>query len=226
MNEVNLTAHRRQDTGKQRAKKMRREGQIPAVLYGHGQPAMSIFINSAELIPLFKLASHDNVIINLELAEDKKKLKALLRQVQTEPMRNTLLHIDFQEILLTEKIRINVPIIITGEATGVKNEGGSLEQILHSVELSCLPTDIPEKIVVDVTELKLGQSLHISDIKLEKAELHGSPTQPVVSVLAPRSEPEPVAADGAVAAVVAVAETAPKEPELVAKKKKEAEEEV
>lgn len=225
MNEVNLTAHRRQDTGKQRAKKMRKDGQIPAVLYGHGQPAMSIFINSAELLPLFKLASHDNVIINLELAEDKKKLKALLRQVQTEPMRNTLLHIDFQEILLTEKIRVNVPIVITGEATGVKNEGGSLEQILHSVELSCLPTDIPEKIVVDVTELKLNQSLHISDIKLEKAELHGSPTQPVVSVLAPRAEPEPVAADGTVAAAAAT-ETAPKEPELVAKKKKEAEEEV
>jgi len=223
MNEVNLTAHRRQETGKQRAKKMRREGQIPAVLYGHGQPAISLFINSAELIPLFKLASHDNVIINLELAEDKKQLKALLRQVQTEPMRNTLLHIDFQEILLTEKIRVHVPVVVTGEADGVKNEGGSLEQILHSVEISCLPTDIPEKIVVDVSALKLGQTLHISDIRLEKAELHGSPTQPVVSVLAPRAEAEPAAAEGAAAAV---AETAPKEPELVAKKKKEAEEEV
>jgi large subunit ribosomal protein L25 len=128
--------------------------------------------------------------------------------------------------LLTEKIRINVPIVTTGEPTGVKNEGGNLEQILYSVEVSCLPTDIPERIVVDVSGLKLGQTLHISDIKLEKAELHGSPTQPVVSVLAPRAEPEPVPADGAVAAVAAVTETAPKEPELVAKKKKEAEEEV
>lgn len=226
MNEVNLTAHRREETGKQRAKKMRRGGKIPAVLYGHGQPALSIFINSAELIPLFKLASHDNVIINLEMADDKKQMKALLRQVQTEPLRNTLLHMDFQEILLTEKIRINVPIVLTGEATGVKNEGGSLEQTLHSIELSCLPTDIPEKIVVDVSGLKLGQTLHISDIKLEKAELHGAPTQPVVSVLAPRAEAEPVAADGATAAVAAVTEGAPKEPELVAKKKKEAEEEV
>jgi len=226
MNELNLTAHRRPERGKQRAKKMRRGGQIPAVLYGHGQPAISIFINSADLIPLFKLESHDNVIINLELADDKKKLKALLRQVQTEPLRNTLLHMDFQEILLTEKIRINVPIVTTGEPTGVKNEGGNLEQILYSVEVSCLPTDIPERIVVDVSGLKLGQTLHISDIKLEKAELHGSPTQPVVSVLAPRAEPEPVPADGAVAAVAAVPETAPKEPELVAKKKKEAEEEV
>jgi large subunit ribosomal protein L25 len=226
MNELNLTAHRRPERGKQQAKKMRRGGQVPAVLYGHGQPALSIFINSADLIPLFKLESHDNVIINLELAEDKRKLKALLRQVQTEPLRNTLLHMDFQEILLTEKIKINVPVVITGEPTGVKNEGGSLEQILHSVEVSCLPTEIPERIVVDVSGLKLGQTLHISDIKLEKGELHGSPTQPVVSVLAPKAEPEPVAAEGAVAAVAAVAETAPKEPELVAKKKKEAEEEV
>jgi len=226
MNEVNLTAHRRAETGKQRAKKMRRGGQIPAVLYGHGQPALSIFINSADLIPLFKMASHDNVIINLEMAEDKKKLKALLRQVQTEPLRNTLLHMDFQEILLTEKIRVHVPIALTGEPTGVKNEGGNLEQILHSVELSCLPTDIPEKIVVDVSGLKLGQTLHISDIKLEKAELHTSPTQPVASVLAPKAEPEPAAAEGAVAAVAVAAEGAPKEPELVAKKKKEVEEEV
>jgi large subunit ribosomal protein L25 len=224
MNELNLTAHRRPELGKQQAKKMRRGGQIPAVLYGHGQPALSIFINSTDLIPLFKLESHDNVIINLELAEDKKKLKALLRQVQTEPLRNTLLHMDFQEISLTEKIRINVPIVCTGEPTGVKNEGGSLEQILHSIELSCLPTDIPERIVVDVSGLKLGQTLHLSDLKLDKAELHGSPTQPVVSVLAPRAEAEPAPAEGAVAAVVA--ETAPKEPELVAKKKKEAEEEV
>ena len=223
MNEVNLTAYRREETGKQRAKKMRRGGKIPAVLYGHGQPALSIFINSADLLPLFKLASHDNVIINLEMADDKKQTKALLRQVQTEPLRNTLLHMDFQEILLTEKIRINVPIVLTGEPTGVKNEGGSLEQSLHSVELSCLPTDIPEKITVDVSGMKLGQTLHISDIKLEKAELHGSPTQPVASVLAPRAEAEPAAAEGAVAAV---AETAPKEPELVTKKKKEAEEEV
>jgi len=230
MNEVNLTAYRREETGKQRAKKMRRGGKIPAVLYGHGQPALSIFINSAELIPLFKLASHDNVIINLEMADDKKQMKALLRQVQTEPLRNTLLHMDFQEILLTEKIRINVPVILTGEASGVKNEGGSLEHILHSIELSCLPTDIPEKIIVDVSGLKLGQTLHVSDIKLEKAELHAAPTQPVVSVLAPKAEEEPVAAteavDGTVAAVAAGDKNAPKEPELVAKKKKEAEEEV
>jgi large subunit ribosomal protein L25 len=220
MHEVTLTARRRQETGKQKAKKFRTGGQIPAVLYGHGKPAISLLIDSKELVPLFRLESRENVIINLELSDEKKKLKALLREVQTEPLQNALLHLDLQEISLTEKIKVHVPVIITGEADGVKNEGGSLEHILHSVEVACLPTDIPEKIVLDITPLKLGQSLHISDIKLEKAEIHGDPTQPVVSVLAPRAAAEPTPEEAAT-----VAEAAPKEPELVTKKKKESEEE-
>jgi large subunit ribosomal protein L25 len=219
MHEVTLIARSRQETGKQKAKKLRSSGQIPAVLYGHGKPALSLLIDSKELVPLFKLESRENVIINLEISDEKKKLKALLREVQTEPLQNSLLHLDLQEISLTEKIKVHIPIVITGESDGVKNEGGSLEHILHSVEVACLPTDIPEKIVLDISTLKLGQSLHISDIKLEKAEIHGDPHQPVVSVLAPKAAAEPTPEEAA------AAETAPKEPELVTKKKKETEEE-
>jgi large subunit ribosomal protein L25 len=219
MHEVTLTAQRRTGTGKEKARKLRTASQIPGVVYGHGKPAISIAVNAQDLLPLFKTGARENTIITLKLADHKNDLKAIIRDIQTEPIYNQLIHIDFQEILLTEKIKVPVHIELSGEAPGLK-EGGILEHIMHTVEVSCLPTDIPDKIVLDVSALKLGQALHISDIKAEKFDVLGASTQPIVAVIVPRAMEE----EATTAAAPAAAE-APAEPELITRKKKEGEEE-
>lgn len=217
MHEVTLTAHRREGRGKEQAKKLRDNAQIPGVVYGHGKPAVPITISAQDLLPLFHAGARDNTIITLKLEGAKQALTAIVRAIQTEPIFNKLIHIDFQEILLTEKIKVPVHIELAGEAPGLK-EGGIIEHILHTVEVSCLPADIPDKIVLDVSGLKLGHSLHISDIAAEKYQVLGAPTQPIVSVIAPRAAEEETAA-----AAPAAAE-APAEPELIGRKKTEDEE--
>jgi large subunit ribosomal protein L25 len=220
MHEVTLTARRREQRGKEQAKKLRQNSQVPGVVYGHGHPAVAITLNSQDLLPLFRADASDNTIITLKLDGEAKDLKAIIRDIQTEPIYNKLIHIDFQEILLTEKIKVPVHIELTGEAPGIK-EGGILEHILHSVEVFCLPTDIPDKIVLDISSLKLGHSLHISDITAEKFEVLGAPTQPIVAVITPRAMEEEATVAGAAATPAA---EAPAEPELVGRKKKEDEE--
>lgn len=220
MHEVTLNANRREQRGKEQAKKLRQSAQIPGVVYGHGKPAVAITLKSQDLLPLFRAGASDNTIITLKLDGDKKDLTAIIRDIQTEPIYNKLIHIDFQEILLTEKIKVPVHIDLAGEAPGIK-EGGILEHILHSVEIFCLPADIPDKIVLDISSLKLGHSLHISDIKAEKFEVIGAPTQPIVAVIKPRAMEEETATT---AAAVPAAET-PAEPELIRKKKESEEEE-
>ncbi len=216
MHEVTLVARRREQIGKEHAKKLRRGSQVPAVVYGHGKPAISITVDCQDLLPLFGAGAGDNTIITLKVDGAAQELKAIIREIQTEPLYNKLVHIDFQEILLTEKIKVPVHIHLAGEAPGIK-EGGIIEHILHSVEVSCLPADIPDKIVLDVSGLRLGHTLHISDITADKFEVLGAPTQPIVSVIAPRAAEESVAAP--------VAAEAPAEPELVGRKKKEGAEE-
>ncbi len=219
MHEVTLNAQPRTDAGKEKAKKMRRASLIPGVVYGHGKPAVPISVNAQDLLPLFKVGARENIIITLKLAGDKQDHKAIIRDIQTEPIYNQLIHIDLQEILLTEKIKVPVHIELTGEAPGLK-EGGIIEHILHSVDVSCLPADIPDRIVLDVSGLKLGQSLHISDIKADKFQVLGSTSQPIVSVIVPRAMEEETAA----APAAAEAAEAPAEPELITRKKKEDEE--
>jgi len=220
MHEVTLIARRREQRGKEQAKKLRKQSHIPGVVYGHGKPAVAITLNAQDLLPLFRAGASDNTIITLKLDGDQKNLTAIIRDIQTEPIRNQLIHIDFQEILLTEKIKVPVHIELTGDALGIK-EGGILEHIMHSVEISCLPADIPDKIVLDISGLKLGHSLHISDIKAEKFEIIGAPTQPIVAVIKPRAMEEETATT---TAAVPAAET-PAEPELIRKKKESEEEE-
>ncbi|MDQ7799393.1 MAG: 50S ribosomal protein L25 [Candidatus Edwardsbacteria bacterium] len=215
MHEVTLIAHRREEQGKQRAKALRKNGKIPAVVYGQGKPAIPLMFEAKDLLPLFKYASSENVIITLKLAEEKGEIKAIIKEAQTEPIHNVLLHLDLQEIQLKEKIRVKIPLALTGVPDGVKNGGGILEHILDLVEISCLPTDIPDQITLDVQHLKVGQSLHVSDIKLENGEVVSDPSKVITTVIAPLVE-------AAVAETPATAETA-KEPEVIVKGKKDEE---
>jgi large subunit ribosomal protein L25 len=216
MHEITLIAHRREERGKQKSKALRKAGKIPAVVYGHGKPAIPLMFEAKDLLPVFKHGSSENVIITLKLADEKKEITTIIKEAQTEPIHNALLHLDLQEIQLKEKIRVKVPVALAGIADGVKNGGGILEHILDMVEISCLPTEIPDRITLDIQSLKVNQSLHVSDIKLEKGEMVTDPTKVVATIIPPLVE-------AAAPAEAAVAE-APKEPELIAKGKKETEE--
>ncbi len=215
MHEITLSAQKRPETGKDKVKKLRGQGRVPAVVYGHGQEARSITLDSKELLPLFKETSGENTIINLRL-EDGSTLKTVIREAQTEPIRNRLLHLDLLEIRMDEKIKVKVPVETEGLPEGVKNQGGIMEHILDMVEVSCLPGDIPDKIVVDVSGLKVGQSLHVGDIKVDKVEVVTDKSHVVATVIAPIVETAPAPEAEAV-------ET--KEPEVISKGKKEEEEE-
>ena len=216
MHEITLIAHRREERGKQKAKALRKAGKIPAVVYGHGKPAIPLMFDAKDLLPVFKHGSSENVIITLKLADEKKEITTIIKEAQTEPIHNALLHLDLQEIQLKEKIKVKVPVKLAGVPDGVKNGGGILEHILDTVEISCLPTEIPDQITLDIQHLKVNQSLHVSDIKLAKGDVITDPTKVIATVLPPIVEVAP-AAEGA------VAET-PKEPELISKGKKETEE--
>jgi len=215
MHEITINAQRRQEHGKVLVKKLRRQGRVPAVIYSHGQSAVSLMLDAKELAPIFKPGSSENFVIALKLDDGTTK-RAIIRQIQTEPIRNRLLHLDLQEISLKEKIKVRVPVETAGTPEGVKNQGGILEHVLDQVEVSCLPGDIPDKIVVDISHLKVGQSLHVGDIKMDKVEILNDPSQVVVTVITPIVEAAAPEAEAAAAAE-------PKEPEVISKGKKEEE---
>lgn len=213
MHEITLNAQRRQEHGKVLVKKLRRQGQVPAVIYSHGKDAVSLMLDAKELAPIFKQGSGENFIIALKFDDGSTK-RAIIRQAQTEPIRNRLLHLDLQEISLQEKIKVRVPVETVGTPDGVKNQGGILEHVLDQLEVSCLPGDIPDKIEVDISHLKVGQSLHIGDIKLDRVEILNDSSQVVATVIAPIVE---------TAAPEAEAAAEPQEPEVISKGKKEEE---
>lgn len=178
--------------------------------------ATPISLNAKELLPLFKSTFGENTIITLKL-EDGTAIKAVIRETQTEPIRNRLLHLDLQQIRMDEKIKVKVPVETTGTPEGVKNQGGILEHIIDMVEVACLPGDIPDKIVLDISALKVGQSLHVRDISLERIEVLSDKSQVIATVIAPIVEEAPAAEAEAAAEA--------KEPEVISKGKKEEEEE-
>lgn len=211
MKEVNLEVKQRESRGKEKAKKLRKNGIVPAVVYGAGEEALPLEVNLKDLNALFKATKGENVIINLNIDDGKlESRKVLLREVQKDPVWDNVLHVDFQHISLTEKITVKIPIHLVGLSTGVKNQGGILEHVLRELEIKCLPTEVPQHIDVDVTELKIGDAIHVKDLKLEKVEILTDPDRSIVTVVPPTVFKEPE--------VAAVVEEG-KEPELVGAEK-------
>ena len=212
---ASLNAKPRTDKGKGVARKLRASGEVPGVIYGHGRQPQPLTVNAREFDRLAERVRITSTVIELSL--DGKTSRTLIRELQRDPMRRTVLHIDFQELVAGEKIVVSVPLRFTGTADGVKNDGGILEEVMHSLEVRVDPSNIPDHIDVDVTPLTIGHSLHISDLKLPAGvETTDDPEQTVVVVSAPRAEEEvaPAAVEGAPAAPEAAAE-----PELIRKPK-------
>jgi large subunit ribosomal protein L25 len=209
-----LRAEPRTDTRKGVARKLRAQANVPGVISGHGREPQPLTVNAREFDRLAERVRITSTVI--ELALDGRSARTLIRELQRDPLRRSVLHIDFQELVAGEKVTVSVPIRFTGTAEGVKTGGGILEEIIHQLDVRCDPANIPDHIDVDVTALTIGHGYHVSDLKLpEGVEVMADAEQTVVIVSAPKAEEAPAAAaEGAVAAPEAAAE-----PELIRKPK-------
>ena len=159
-NTITLTATKRDLLGKVNARRFRRAGQIPINVYSKGEPSKSLVISEADA----KLAHYHNGLVTLNI-EGLGPQSAVMKEIQIHPISNKILHIDFHAVRADEMIKSVVPIVLEGDAAGLR-QGGELEQVLHEVEIESLPANIPEVITVDVSALELNQALHVADLKL------------------------------------------------------------
>jgi large subunit ribosomal protein L25 len=211
--QATLKADTRKGAGKGPARSLRRDGKIPAVIYGHNRPAESLAVDKASFQKLLAGISAASTILDVTV-DDRAPVKALIRDIQRNPLRNTeVLHLDLYEVRADEKITLEVPVHLIGTADGVRNFGGVLDQVLHRLEIRVFPADIPTSIDLDVTNLAIGKSLFVRDVKVDKVEIMHDGNLPICSVVAPRAEE----------VVVPVAAEAPAEPELIRKPKAEEE---
>ncbi len=183
----------RSGRGKGAARSVRRDGQVPAVIYGHKRAPQSLAINTRELEKLLEHISAENTVIELSL--DGRKSRTLIREIQRHPFKKQILHVDFQELVAGEKVIVRLPIILMGIPEGVRMEGGVLDQTLRDLEVEVDPANIPNHVEVDVSALIIGSSLHVSDIVLpDGVEIVGEADASVCVVAAPRAAIETVAA--------------------------------
>ena len=188
---ASIVADRRQGTGKGAARAGRRSGRIPGVLYGHDEESVTVSVDALELNRLIQSISVENTIVDLEVKGEKEPFKVLIREVQRHPYRDDVLHIDFFHIAMDEKIHVEVPVVLVGVPIGVKDKGGVVDHQLREIEIRCLPADIPEKIEMDISELDIGNSIHVKDLELPDLEIQTDLDRSVVAVLAPTVIVEP-----------------------------------
>src|SRR5881296_3478587 len=198
---VSLSASPRQATGKGAARQARFRGRVPAVIYGHGRDTQPL--------------EPESTII--DLAVDGKTVKTLIREIQRHPIRPDIIHVDFYEIHATEKVKLKVPVHLVGNPDGVRNAGGVLDQVTREVEIEVLPENIPDRVELDVTALKIGDSLHVRDLRISNATILTQDDLTIATVVPPRAEEVVAPAPEAVAEVA--------EPELIRKVREGEEEE-
>jgi len=216
---VEAQARPESSRGKNEARRVRAAGLIPGVLYGAKKETVAVTLDPKQIQRILHSESGHNTIFDLQVGSEKAKV--MIVDWQHDPMYGKLLHIDLKRIAMDEKIRVQVPIHLTGEAEGVKTEGGILDQVLREVEVECLPGDIPSHIDADVTALVFGQVLRVSDLphggKL-KFVTDGNQTVAHITSVKEEAAPTPEA-------VAEAATAAPAEPEVIKKGKQETEEE-
>jgi large subunit ribosomal protein L25 len=199
MKSVALKAFPRSQVQRAEVTKLRRAGRVPATIYGRQAKPQNLEVNSKEFAELLHHSVSENLLVDLSVENDaRSKRLALVQEIQHHPLDGKILHVDFHEVAENEKVTVYVPVETTGEPVGVKTGGGTLEHILHKLKIRSLPKDLPEQIVVDVTALEIGKSIHLGDIKApEGVEIVGDKHITVVAVAAPRAEEEAAATDAA-----------------------------
>jgi large subunit ribosomal protein L25 len=221
MAEILVSAKGRTDRGKNAARRLRREGLIPGVVYGGKGENVAVAVDPKVLQRVLRSEAGRNAILKLDIA-DHGSTNAILKSWQVDPIKEHFLHADFYRIAMDVAIRVTVPIHVTGEARGVKVDGGILELIMREIEVECLPGDIPERIDIDVSDLGLNGALRVSDLPATaKVKILEGADQVVVHVVSVKEEV--VAAPGAAVPVEGEAAATPVEPEVLKKGKKEEE---
>jgi len=210
MASVQLSATPRDGTGKGAARSLRASGRIPGVIYGHGREPQALAIDNRELEKLLSKISAESTVIELTL--DGKSAQTLIREIQRHPFKRQILHVDFQELVAGEKIIVRLPIVLTGVPDGVRQDGGVLDQTLRELEVEVDPANIPNHIEIDVTPLKIGEGIHVRDVKLpEGVEVVTELDSSVCVVSAPRAVVEETVATDEAATTL--------EPEVIRKAK-------
>ncbi|MCO4101702.1 50S ribosomal protein L25 [Gemmatimonas sp.] len=200
-----LTANVRAETGKGAARKIRQAGDIPAVIYGHNREPQSLVLNARETEKLVRSIPVSSTAI--ELTVDGTTVRTLIREIQRHPFKRTILHIDFQELVAGETVTVKCPIVYIGTPEGVRLDGGILDQIMHELHIQVDPSNIPNHIDVDITSLKVGKSLHVSDLTVPAGiKIVDEPTS-TVCIVQQSKQAADAPADGAA------------EPELIRKAK-------
>ncbi|MBI5682401.1 MAG: 50S ribosomal protein L25 [Deltaproteobacteria bacterium] len=190
MEQIELTAVMRNGVGKEKAKKLRREGLVPAILYGPVvAKALSLSLNGKDLKKALSTGAGSNVLVNIKIQDDKKKKRVVMfRGFQRDVLTREIIHADLYELVMDHKIAVDVPVHLVGKAEGVAM-GGIIQQESRTLKIECLPNQIPDKIDVDVTSLIIGHSIHVKDITLPQGlKIAGDPNQTIVLVAAPTEE--------------------------------------
>jgi large subunit ribosomal protein L25 len=213
-----LEAQPRQAKNKNEARRVRRSGKVPGVLYGAKKEPIALSFDPKGISKILQSKTGQNTIF--ELSYDGEKTRAMIVDWQYEPIRGSLLHVDLKRIAMDQRLQVSVPIVLKGEPAGVKQQGGILEQVLREVEIECLPDDIPNAIEADVSELVFGKVMRVADlVHSEKLKFLSDPNQTVAHVITIKEEVAPTPE-----AAAAEAAAGPAEPEVIKKGKQEVEE--
>lgn len=211
-----LSANSRAETGKGAARKLRASKNIPGVIYGHHREPLALAVDARELGRLLDRYSPDTTVVELNVGG--KVSRTLIREIQRHPVRAEIIHIDFQELVAGEMVTVDIPIILTGIADGVRLDGGTLDQVMREIRVEVDPANIPNHFDLDVTKLGLNDSLHVSDLQIpEGVKIFDEPETTVCVVAPPRVEEAPAVPVEGIEAVV--------EPELIRKPREGEEEE-
>ena len=211
---VNLSATARTDRGKGAARKLRSSGQVPAIIYGSAREAQALAINEKDLDRLLGTIAAESTVIELGV-DGGRPTKTLIREIQRHPFKRMILHVDFQELVAGQKVTVNIPLVLVGTPEAVRLGGGVMDQVLRELEIEVDPSNIPNHIDLDVSNLELGHSLHVSDLQLPPGVVSQDDPETTIVVLSiPRAVVETPAAG-----VEAVAEAA--EPEVIGAKKED-----
>ncbi|MEK6553129.1 MAG: 50S ribosomal protein L25 [Bacteroidota bacterium] len=191
MSEILVQANTRPLTTKGAVNQLRRDGNVPGIYYANGVDPIAIYISERNLKPLvFTSETH---IINLKIDEDEER-KSILKNIQFDPVTDRVAHFDLQGISADQEIEIEVPVVLEGQAKGVR-EGGIVQHTMHKLSISCLPGDIPQHISINISELSLGKSVHVRDLNFDRVKFLHTDDQIIVSIVMPRAVVEPTPAE-------------------------------
>jgi large subunit ribosomal protein L25 len=186
---LEITANTRTKSGNGPSRVLRREGNIPAILYGPGSESVLLSISSIDLERALKKASSSQIIFNMAIQNGHIETRtAMIKELQIHPMSRNFIHVDFYEISKDRKITVNVPVVVKGKAKGIE-AGGMLQIIEREIEVLCLPFEVPESIQIDITDLGIGDSIHVKDLQVaENVEISGDKNYTILTVLSTKSD--------------------------------------